>query len=110
MHNLHYARNALGHLLLLPEQIEYQSLTATQAYVSIYLCNCNSKQRLPCVSGKRKFGLIKQTELLFGHSEGSQAIWLIESLKRAGDRIIEKAEVLSAVSKKSRALWLVRYC
>lgn len=70
----------------------------------------NSIQKLPWVSGKRKFALIKQTELLFGHSEGSQAIWLIESLKRAGDRIIEKAEVPSAVSKKSRSVWLAGYC
>lgn len=42
------------------------------------------------MSQEEKKGVITLTELLLGHSEASQAIWLIESSKRPGDRIIEK--------------------
>lgn len=107
MHCLQHTYNTYRRLL--SEQIKYQPLATTWTSVSIYLWNYNGTERLPCVLGKREFGVIDWTELLFGHSEGSQSIWLIESLKRAGDRIIEKARALSALSKNSKAVRMARY-
>lgn len=94
------------HLVSPSDQIKHCFFATTQIYVSIYLWNLMAYTDFLVSQEREKIW----TEVLFGHSEGSQAIWLIESLKRAEDRIIEKAEISNAVSKNRRSVWMTRYC
>lgn len=67
--------------------------------VGTRLWNPNGMQRLPYVSGKRNYEVVKQTELFH------KPFGKIESLKREEDRIFEKTESL-----QTDTVWMFRYC